>query len=271
MLGLGAAAKIYPALLLPVLVIVTIRQRGAREAVFVAGAAIGTAAAVYAPVATASFSGTWESLSIQFRGGLQIETLASSVLVMAGHAAEQLTVFGFPPPSPLTTKGAGGGLVRTDLAGVGVEATEITMNVLLAAALCSLYVSLYRSQRDPREDLLRYAAATVAIALVLGTVLSPQYLVWLIPLVPLVGGRRGSAAMICFVVAAALTNIWIPDHYFEFQDSLRAEQGSLLLARNLALLATALVLVLPAGVSRHAMSVTRGLMGRTGTLPWRSP
>jgi hypothetical protein len=120
--------------------------------------------------------------------------------------------------------------------------------VLLAAALSVLWISTARSRHDPREDLLRYAAATVAILLVLGTVLSPQYIVWLIPLVPLVGGRRGTAAMLLFIVAAALTKIWIPDQYFEFQDSLLAGQGSLLLARNLALLAIALALVLPAKV-----------------------
>lgn len=250
-LGLSAATKIYPALLLPVLVIVALRQRGAREAIAVAGAAIGTATAVFLPFAVVSLPAVWDALVIQFRGGLQIETLASSVLVMAGHAGEQLTAIGLPPPSPLTTQGAGGGLNRTDLAGAGVEATKSVMNVLLASALCLLYVSLYRSKRDLREELLRYAAATIAIVLVLGTVLSPQYLVWLIPLVPLVGGRRGTVAMMFFVLAAILTNVWIPDHYFEFQDSLLAGQGSLLLARNLALFAIALTLVLPAGVLRR--------------------
>jgi hypothetical protein len=125
------------------------------------------------------------------------------------------------------------------------------MNALLVTALCLLWITAARSREDPREDLLRYAAATVAVVLVLGTVLSPQYLDWLIPLVPLVGGRRGAAAMCLFVVAAILTNVWIPDQYFEFQDSLLAGQGALLLARNLALLATALVLILPARVLPH--------------------
>lgn len=73
LLGVGAAAKIYPVLLLPVLVIVVIRQRGVREAILVAGAALGAVAAVFLPFAIASFSGAWESLRIQFTGGLQIE------------------------------------------------------------------------------------------------------------------------------------------------------------------------------------------------------
>jgi hypothetical protein len=245
LLGLGAAAKVYPALLLPVLAIAALRQRGAREALIVVSAAVAAAALVVVPFAIGSPSGTWDALRIQFRGGLQIETLASSVLVMTGHAAELLAKIGLPPPSHLTTHGAGHGLNRSDLAGAGVDATKTVMNVVLAAALILVWVGSARSRRDPLEDLLRYAAATVAILLVLGTVLSPQYIAWLLPLVVLVGGARGVASMVLFLVAAALTNAWIPDQYLEFQDSLLAGQGTLLLARNLALLGIAVVLVFP--------------------------
>jgi hypothetical protein len=236
-LGLGAAAKIYPALLLPVLVIVAVRRRGVREGVFVAASAVGALVAVLVPFSIASFSGTWRSLRIQFTGGLQIESLASSLLVIASHVADEASDF--------TTRGAGGGLIRTNLDGPGVGVTTTVLDVLVPAALCLLWVNLARSKRDAREDLLRYAAGSLATVLVLGTVLSPQYVVWLIPLVPLVGGGRGTAAILLFVVAAVLTNVWIPDRYFEYQQHLEAGPASILLARNLALLAIALVLLLP--------------------------
>jgi hypothetical protein len=245
MLGLGAAAKVYPALLLPALVIATIRRRGVREAILAVGAAITAAAAVFLPFVIASPSGTWDSLSSQFRGGLQIESLASAVLVTTYHAAGSVPALGLPAPSELTTQPAPGGVSRLVLAGPGVRAAEIVMPVLLIAALLFLLVSQYRSRRDPREDLLRYSAAAVAILLTLGTVLSPQYIVWLIPLVPLVGGRSGTLATLFFVTAAALTNVWIPNGYFHYQDGLPAGPASLLLARNLALLATAITLVVP--------------------------
>jgi hypothetical protein len=116
---------------------------------------------------------------------------------------------------------------------------------------------LARSKHDPQEDLLRYATATVASLLALGTVLSPQYVVWLIPLVPLVGGRRGTAAILLFVVAAALTNVWIPDRYFEYQGGLGLGPTSLLLARNLALLAMALALLVPASALRRRPATGR--------------
>ncbi len=263
-LGLGAATKVYPALLLPVLVIVVIRERRVREAIFVAVAAISAAAAVFLPFAIASLSGTWGSLRNQFREGLQIESLGSSVLVMAFHVGQKVTALGLPSPSELTTQPAKGGLTRLVLAGPGVHATEKVLPALLVAALCLLLVSLYRSTRDPREDLIRYSAATVTIVLVLGTVLSPQYVVWLIPLVPLVNGRSGTAAILFFVVAAALTNVWIPDWYFKYQDGLPAGPASLLLARNIALLATAVALLQPVAVFRRGRRRQSSDMPRGG-------
>jgi hypothetical protein len=240
MLGLGATAKLYPAFLLPLLVIVALRRRGAREAIVVTAVAVATTVAVLLPFALASFSGTWHALRVQFTGGLQIESLASSLLVVVRGSSD------------LATQGAGGGLIRIDLVGPGVAAVTVVMEVLLVVALCLLWFCAARSRRDPREELLRYAAGTVAIILVLGTVLSPQYIVWLVPVVAVVGGSRGVAAMLLFAVAAVLTNVWIPDKYFEYQQELATGPALLLLGRNLVLLALAAVLLLP-GRTGHAL------------------
>ena len=104
--------------------------------------------------------------------------------------------------------------------------------------LCLLWVAAARETSDPNESLVRYSAASVAVALALGTVLSAQYVTWLIPLVPLVAGRRGIAATLCLVAAALLTNGLFPsDIYGRFAAELDLGAASLLFARNLALLA----------------------------------
>ena len=73
---------------------------------------------------------------------------------------------------------------------------------------------------------------------------------------PLVRGRRGTAAVVAFAVAAYLTNWWIPEHYFDYQADLEAGPAWRLLARNLALLGVLVVLVLPGRIleprPRHA-------------------
>jgi hypothetical protein len=244
-LGLGAATKLYPALLIPCLAIVAARHRGVREGVLALVTAVGTAAAVFAPFAIESFSGTWSALRVQFQGGLQIETLAGSLLVNASHLEQKLQGLGFPPPSALTNRAIETGIQRSVLVGSGVDATATAMSVLLALAVLALYVQLARSGAGPRESLIRSSAAVVAATLVLGDVLSPQYLIWLVPLVPLVGGRRGVTATGFFALAAVLTHFWFPSGYREYENGLGAEPARLLLARNLALLALWVVLILP--------------------------
>ena len=118
--------------------------------------------------------------------------------------------------------------------------------MLLVLALSVIWIKLARSRNDPREDLVRYAALTLAVALVLGTVLSAQYITWLVPLVPLVAGRRGAAATLAFVVAAALTHVWFPSGWYgNYLAHFDVAATSILSARNLALVVCALVLALP--------------------------
>jgi hypothetical protein len=85
---------------------------------------------------------------------------------------------------------------------------------------------------------LAVAAAVVAF-IAFGKVLSPQYLVWLIPLVPLVELGVGLVASALLVVALVMTQL-------EFYDSDHVAQlgtvSWLVLARNLVLVAMFVVL-----------------------------
>jgi hypothetical protein len=244
LLGIGAATKLYPALLLPVIAVVAFRDRGVRAAASTAAAGVGGALAVFAPFAALSLPGTWEGVRVQFQGGLQIESVTSSLLVGASHAARALERYGFPPPSPLTNRATTAGISRSVLVGSGLDATAVVLDVLLAVALLAVWYRLARSTADLRDDLVRCSAATIAIALVLGPVLSPQYVIWPFALVPLVAGRRGVIATLLLAAAALITRFWFPAGYVDFENGLDNDAGALLLARNVVLVATALALVL---------------------------
>jgi glycosyl transferase family 87 len=241
-LGVGFAVKVYPALLVPVLVIVAARRRGIREAVATAASAIGAAILVFLPFLITAWPQTRTMLRNQLGGGLQVETLMSSVIVMTRHLTDWLGL----KTSALTVQPEAHGLARNVLAGPGIDATKTTLNVLLVICLCCLWFALARSKNDPREDLVRYSALTITVGLVIGTVLSAQYITWPLPLVPLVAWRRGLIATIAYVVSAALTQAWFPStNYSAYLDHFDLGATWLLLARNLALLATALALALP--------------------------
>jgi hypothetical protein len=115
---------------------------------------------------------------------------------------------------------------------------------LLVAAVLAIWAVAIRGPATP-ERLVRYAAASLVAFVAFGKVLSPQFLIWLLPLVPLVRGRRGLAATGLLGLALLLTQVWFPIRYWDLV-GLEAFPSWVLLARDLVLLALLAVLTAPA-------------------------
>src|SRR5206468_8785749 len=125
----------------------------------------------------------------------QIESLAASLL----------TTFG--SPTVLDSHGS------QSIAGHGTLAA--LSSACGAVVLVALWVAFWRGVAD-RDRFIRYACACVVAFVAFGKVLSPQYLIWLVPLVALVAGRRGIAAVALLVAALLATAAWFPDHYWAY-------------------------------------------------------
>jgi hypothetical protein len=76
-------------------------------------------------------------------------------------------------------------------------------------------------------------------------VLSPQFLIWLIPLVPLVPGRRGFAAVALLTTSLLLTQVWFPQRYWDYAGPFHL--AWVVLLRDLVLVALFGVLAWPSG------------------------
>ena len=74
--------------------------------------------------------------------------------------------------------------------------------------------------------------------------LSPQFLIWLIPVIPLLRGRRGLAASTLLAAALVLTQLWFPYRYWSLALHFAAFPSWLALARDLVLLGLLAVLLL---------------------------
>jgi hypothetical protein len=100
-----------------------------------------------------------------------------------------------------------------------------------------MYLEYRRLGRLGTEAFSRHAAALI-LAFMLGSkVLSPQYVIWLLPLVPLSAGGVAGAFVCAFFLAACFTTTLIfPIHYGDLL-SFRYPGPELLLARNLLLFA----------------------------------
>jgi hypothetical protein len=85
----------------------------------------------------------------------------------------------------------------------------------------------------------------VAAFIAFGKVISPQYLIWLVPLVPLVRGRRGLAAVALLVVAFLATDyVWYGKTRF-VDYAYGGHLAWLVLLRDLVLVSLVLVLGIP--------------------------
>jgi hypothetical protein len=227
-LGLATAAKLYPALLAPIAVVHVWRRRGRREALICAAAFLGVFAAIVLPFALVAPGGVWDSFWRQAGRPLQIESLGAGLLL----AAHQL--FGLE----LTMESSHG---SQNLAGGAADVLAAASTLVQVAALMAIWVWYARGPAN-RERLLAASAAAVCAFVAFGKVLSPQFLIWLIPLVPLVGGRRGLVGSGLLAAALVLTQLWFPFRYWELALEFEPAASFLVLARDLVLVALTLTL-----------------------------
>jgi uncharacterized membrane protein len=225
LLGAAVAAKLWPFVLVPLALVWSYRAGRIRAALV----GLAVAAAAFVPFALVAPHGLWESVRGQASRPLQIESLGASLFTAFGH------------PNVITSHGSQNV--------VGHEAVASLFTLLQVAVLVALWVAFARGPATA-DRLLRYSAAAVCAFVALGKVLSPQFLLWLIPLVPLVRGRRGLAATGLLTVALVLTQAWFPRRYWDYVHAFH--NADAVLARNVALLALLAVLLWPDGVAQRA-------------------
>lgn len=224
LLGLAAAAKLYALVLLPLLLLRIRARQGtaaARRAAYAFGATLAAAVVPFAVLAPGAVGNNLLELT---RRPLQIESLGSSLLL----AAHRLGAYEPSVNSDYNSQNLGGTL-PTLVATVGTLATF--------AAVGTVFV-LFRRAPEGIDRFFLAAAAAVVGVVAFGKILSPQFLIWLVPLVALV---PSAAAYTLLLVALILTHVWFPSRY---GDLVALEGVSwVVLARNLVLLALLAVLI----------------------------
>ena len=231
LLGLGFAAKLWPAVLLPLVAVHLWRRRGQDAAILVMAAFLLVAAACFLPFAILAPSGLHTMFSDQLGRPLQVESLGAGVLMAAEH-------FGLRPLTTVDSHGAQALSGR----GAGLAADLSTvLEIVVVVAVWWLYAVRRRADGD---GLLLAAAAVVTALVAFDKVLSPQYLIWLVPFVFLVRGGRGIYVGALLLLALGLTQTWFPSHYWKLALDHASPWSWYLLARDLALVVIAVGLVL---------------------------
>ena len=231
LLTLGATVKVYPALLLPLALAYVWRRRGRREALVCGGLGAAAAACVAVPFLLLSPGGLWDTVESQLDRPLQVESLGAALLVSAHN---------FAGASVAMAESHG----SQNLAGGTADAFAAIQSALLVVLLLAAWIAFARRRRS-RDELIVWSAGAVTLAVALGKVLSPQFLIWLVPLVPLVRGRRGLIASVTLGAAMLLTQAWFPDRYVAYAFRFDGLPTAFVLARDLLLVGLAALLLWP--------------------------
>jgi glycosyl transferase family 87 len=235
-LGYGTAAKIFPGVLAPLLVLGLVPALGWRRSLsrtvppFLAGFGL-----TVVPALVLSVRGTADSVLYHVERGVQIESLWANLIGIA-H------LFGLPAR---TVYGFGAYDLASDVSGAVKALSGVATVAALAAAAWLVW---RRARAEGGLGPADWAGAfTLGIfAFVLSSrVLSPQYLVWLCaPMAGLAAVLAGRRALWTLAAAAVVSQVVFPFRYTQLRRLYPFDIG-LLTLRNL-LLVTACVLVVQA-------------------------
>jgi uncharacterized membrane protein len=195
-------AKVYPIVIVPIALIELWRHGRWRSLGAGVGATIAVGLVTVGPFAVIAPHGIWWSIHREAARHLETESLGASILGAAHEIA-----------------GVHLHVVARDashsLAGAWPDAFASASAVLTVLALVGVYLLFWRSNRS-QDDIVIACAAAVTAYVLFSKVFSPQYVMWLVPLVPLVGGRRGLRASVLLVAILGVTQIFEPYRYFQY-------------------------------------------------------
>jgi hypothetical protein len=251
LLGVGAMTKAFPVVAVPIALVWLVatgaarahppsrRRPRARVPLEAAVACAAVIAVIGGAAAAVSPDGAADAVAYHLDRPVQIES--SPALVLLG-----LDAIGVGEAESVSSHRSDG------LLHPAADALAWLFGAAFIALVALLCVRLAGSDGARREFVLASLAAVAGFA-VFGKVLSPQFVVWVLPLGALAFAWRLHALAGAVAVVAVLTQLEFPAHYFDVvaRDPLAI---SIVAARNLALLAVVglAVRALRAGVAAAA-------------------
>jgi uncharacterized membrane protein len=249
LLAAGAATKIFPAVALPAAAVWVWRTRG-REALRRALLAFAvTGLLILLPFAILGPGGLRYSFTIQLTRHLQTESLGGALLLVA----HRLGLY-----SPTIATGNPGSL---DLFGRLPDVVGV-LNIVLVLLLVVWGALLLARGRVDSDRMLAGTVAAVCVYVAFGKVLSPQYVLWLIPLVPLVRRQRMVATGLLLAILV-LTKMEFDLHYGQIRST--GPVVWILLARDLLLVCLAVLLMSTTRANQPGSGVAKSIHGSGST------
>jgi len=228
-IAIGIGVKVYPAVFVPPLFILALRRGKAKQ--FSTGLMAGLA-----PILLLSFALPWWRFA-QFQGdrGLQCESLFASLIWAAGH-------LGLTDATWVSVKR------WTEVHGPMASAllpwarAIFVVTVLTSVTIASLAATRYR-RPPPIGRLARLLLVPLLAFVAFNTILSPQFMIWLLPLAALATLSGSTWPPLAISLATVLTPVIFPSFGWDYGQGLNLFETVILVSRNLILAAAWWVLI----------------------------
>jgi uncharacterized membrane protein len=227
LLGLAAMTKGFPLVAAPAALAWLARRVDRRTLVQSAASLMAALALPTAAALVMSPGGAWDAITYHLERPVQVESLPASGLLLLDELGA----------------GQADGTKSHRSDGLEHPAADAIALFSLVGMVAVIALLTARAPGDTRRLVLASLAAVAAFA-ALGKVLSPQYMLWLVPLGALAFAWRLHALAAAVAAAAVLTRVEFPARYVDLVDR-ETFPAAVVAVRNLVLLAV-LVLALRA-------------------------
>lgn len=200
-LGFGVVSKLYPGVLVPVFAVAKLFERNVRQAALVIGGAAIAVLVVMAETFLVAGNAAFSFLTYQQDRGVEIESVSGGIALLMSVLGQARATIGW---------GFGSWQVSSPIIG-SLAVPQLVLNaILISGLLVAGWISFNRDVRNfgriQPATLIRYSLATLLVLILVDKVLSPQYLVWLLPFAALLQARQS----VLLLAVVALTTLVYP-------------------------------------------------------------
>jgi len=232
LLAVATLTKIYPAVIAPVFFIMQLKRKPKVDLLEGPAAFAYTALIIVLPFVLTSQTGLWDSFFYHGQRPLQIESTYASF-------AEFLWALKLVTLHFNVTFGS------NNIDGAVSEAFGRVSFGIMIIGLLAVYWALYRNLKKEDQDsrgrsdetamAVKYSLISVLVFILTCKVFSPQYMMWLLPLVPLFTQKWKNVIRPLFIAACILTFFIFPQYYQGIRNG-SLFSISLLFSRNVVLI-----------------------------------
>jgi len=244
LLGAGIMTKIVPVLIAPLFFISLLRRRKFREMITGPAVMLLTAAVIALPFILIAPSGLANAFLYHAERPLQLESSwASPLLLMAKFGGYEVRI--------MNSYGS-----HNVFASASDTLAMLSGPITALILIMGYWIYWRRSSNDNRTTwdyalIVRFTAIAIATFIVGGKVFSPQFLIWLLPLIPLIKGRDRGLITGLFAAVLLLTQWEFPARYWELY-LLQKHMVVEVAARNLLLGLVLILMMVSLGREQNA-------------------